>query len=354
LSDADIFKAQFYKLFTALNKKNDFIAKWKDLESLCEEIFHPIYGTPMDELFTRYMYYERAKLGIKSSTTEALRKFYEKDNYAILKKEETFENLIDLANFWKAVDLQDAERFSLDILRLLFILNYAPNGMWANLVSVYYMTYKDVSGQLDETSFANFLKKVIGFVWTYAVTNPGVNALRTPIFAEMVNIINNIEVEFAEFKFEEIAVRNTLSNYYYGNNRAITKSMITWWAFQDEQQELIPLETKLEIEHIFAKNRQEIERSLKNPKNIESLGNKCLLEKRVNIRASDYRFADKKKYYYGFTNSKGQIKEGTKIYELIKLSDTQLDFAENDITKGNESILESFIAYLKDNQLLKE
>ena len=79
-----------------------------------------------------------------------------------------------------------------------------------------------------------------------------------------------------------------------------------------------------------------------------------MLEKRVNIRASDYRFADKKKYYYGFTNSKGQIKEGTKIYELIKLSDTQLDFAENDITKRKESILESFIAYLKDNHLLKE
>lgn len=354
LSDADIFKAQFYKLFTALNKKNEFIAKWKDLESLCEDIFHPIYGTPMDELFTRYMYYERAKLGIKSSTTEALRKFYEKDNYAILKKEETFESLIDLANFWKAIDLQDPERFSLDILRLLFILNYAPNGMWANLVSVYYMTYKDASGQLDEAAFVSFLKKVIGFVWTYAVTNPGVNALRTPIFAEMLNIINNIEVEFTDFKFEESTVRNTLSNYYYGNNRAITKSMITWWAFQDEQQELIPLETKLEIEHIFAKNRQEIERSLKNPKNIESLGNKCLLEKRVNIRASDYRFADKKKYYYGFTNSKGQIKEGTKIHELINLSDTQHDFAENDITKRNESILESFIAYLKDNHLLKE
>ena len=35
----------------------------------------------MDELFTRYMYYERSCLKIKSSTTEALRKFYEKDSY---------------------------------------------------------------------------------------------------------------------------------------------------------------------------------------------------------------------------------------------------------------------------------
>ena len=32
-----------------------------------QKFFHPIAGTAMDEIFTRYMY-ERAKQGIKSST----------------------------------------------------------------------------------------------------------------------------------------------------------------------------------------------------------------------------------------------------------------------------------------------
>lgn len=59
-----------------MGKKEEFIAQWKKLEELCERIFHPISGTPMDELFTRYMYFVRAKMGIVSSTTEALRKFY--------------------------------------------------------------------------------------------------------------------------------------------------------------------------------------------------------------------------------------------------------------------------------------
>ena len=83
----------------------------------------------MDELFTRYMYYERAKNGIKSSTTEALRKFYEKDGYSLLKKDETFENLNVLATFWNDVSNQSIERFSDKVLRRLFVLNYAPNGM---------------------------------------------------------------------------------------------------------------------------------------------------------------------------------------------------------------------------------
>ena len=56
--------------------------------------------------------------------------------------------------------------------------------------------------------------------------------------------------------------------------------------------------------------------TLLDPNNVESLGNKALLEKRINIRASDYRFDDKKKYYEGFTNTKGQAKEGTGIIEL--------------------------------------
>jgi uncharacterized protein with ParB-like and HNH nuclease domain len=148
LSDADIFKAQFYKFYGDKGEKDNFIDEWKALEGICIKIFHPITGTPMDELFARYMYYVRAKLGIKSSTTEALRKFYERDKYSLLKKEETFENLKTLTNFWKDVAEQNDERFSIDVLKKLFVLNYAPNGMWNYFVSVYFMHNKDEEGKL--------------------------------------------------------------------------------------------------------------------------------------------------------------------------------------------------------------
>ena len=55
-------------------------------KDICEKIFHPITGTAMDELFTRYMYYERSLQKNKSTTTEALRKFYEKNTYSLLKR----------------------------------------------------------------------------------------------------------------------------------------------------------------------------------------------------------------------------------------------------------------------------
>ena len=106
------------------------------------------------------MYYERAKKGIKLSTTEALRRFYERDGYVLLKNNETFENLIDLANFWNDVYDQNVERFSEDVLKRLYVLNYAPNGMWTYIVSVYYITNRDDNGMLDDEEFNQFLSKI--------------------------------------------------------------------------------------------------------------------------------------------------------------------------------------------------
>lgn len=351
LSDSDIFKAQFYKFFSSIGKKDYFIKNWKDLEELCNKIFHPISGTPMDELFTRYMYYERSKQGIKSSTTEALRKFYEKNSYSLLKNEKTFENLRDLADFWNDVSNQSKDRFSDKILRKLFVLNYAPNGMWYYFVSVYYMHNRDNEGNLDDDAFYIFLEKITAFIWTYAVTNPGVNMLRTPVYAEMVNIVNNKPVLFEDFKFDTSSVKTAFLNFSFNNGRPITKSMLAWWAFIDDSQELLSLETVFEIEHIYAKSRQDKENSLKNAKDLEALGNKAFLEKRINIRASDYQFKDKKKYYNGYFNSRNQEKKGTKINELLRLAKNNDDFVESDIIKRTNDMIDRFIQYIVQNGL---
>ena len=86
LSDADIFKSQFYKYYASIGQKDDFIKKWKELEFLSSEAFKGVKGNSTDELFTRYMYYRRAIKGNTDSTRTGLRKFYERDNYVILKE----------------------------------------------------------------------------------------------------------------------------------------------------------------------------------------------------------------------------------------------------------------------------
>ena len=272
---------------------------------------------------------------------------------ALLKDTNTLTELIVLAEFWEDVSNQDTERFSNRVLKRFFVLNYAPNGMWTYFVSVYFMQNKDDEGLLDDEKFYTFLQKITGFIWTYAITNPGVNALRTPVYAEMVNIVNDKPVEFSKYKFDADTIRSIFDNFSFNNARPITKAMIAWWAYQNDKQPLLSLETTFEIEHIYARNRNEKENSLTDARNVESLGNKALLEKRINIRASDYRFADKKKYYEGFTNSKGQVKEGTGVVELLDLTATSTDFTENDIIDRYKKMIDCFINYLQKNGLLK-
>lgn len=355
LSDSDIFKAQFYQYYKQKSEddRDEFIKDWKKLEETCEKIFHPITGTPMDDLFTRYMYFIRAKRdNNKSSTTESLRRFYERDKYSVLKQDDTFENLKDLAQFWEDITDQNRERFSEDVLKKLFILNYAPNSMWNYFISVYYLANRTEDGKLGDEDFKMFLDRTIAFIWGYAIMHPGVNALRTPIFAEMLNIVNLNEVTFSDFKFDKEQTRSAILIYDFKNGRPITKSMLALRMMLNKEQLYPKLSQQFDIEHIYPRKRQENEKGLSNNRQIDLLGNKSLLEKRINIRASDYRFEDKIKYYQGFDNSRGQRIGGTENLELKNISNVYKKFGEKEIVERTNLFIDDFMNLLDKNGLI--
>lgn len=352
LSDADIFKAQFYKYYGDKGEKQTFIENWKSLEQAANDIFRPAAGmTPMDDLFARYMYYLRAKEGNKDTTTESLRRFYSKDKFARLRNDTAIDNLSSLVNFWQNVAEQDNNYFTADVIRLLFILNNAPNGMWQYLLSVYFLANRDVDGNLDNNRLREFLSRIIAFVWGYAIQRPGVNALRTPIYDEMVNIVNGQFNNFQKYRFDPVSLRNNMDNFEFTNQRSITRSMLTWYAFTFDGQTTPSLRQKFDIEHIYPRQRQKMEHGLSNDKLLDSLGNKVLLEQSINIKASDYHFADKKKFYMGEMR-RGADKKPSEIIELHQI--VQLpDFTEQTIIERNRRIINRFIAYLANEHLLQ-
>ncbi len=332
LSDTDILKAKFYKFYSEdEEKKENFIKEWKILEELCEKIFHPQKGiSPLEELFTTYMYYLKAKNGSRTTSFKSLRKFYEQGNYKYL-QDETFEDLKSLADFWKNIYSRNYNRFSERVLRQLYILEYSPYAIWRHAVSAYFLVYKE-----NMKLLANSIYK------------PGVGSIRQPIHNEIVNLYEKKLVEFKGFKFDEVTMTAKRKELVFSNQRQITRAMLAWWAFRDEEQELPPIGTKLEIEHIYAKSQKE---NLGNESNVELLGNKSLLESNINIQASDYRFADKRKYYLGQKRNKKR-QTGTSILELQNLAETHKDFTEDDIIERNEKIFDAFIEYLRENNLL--
>ena len=116
------------------------------------------------------------------------------------------------------------------------------------------------------------------------------------------------------------------------------------------------LDTTLDIEHIYAKKRYELSKELSNEEYLELIGNKSLLERRINIRAADYKFSDKCMYYTGQVfNKKGEQSKPTEVEELLSLVDKYNDseFNEKDIIERNREILNNFISYVEDNNLIK-
>jgi hypothetical protein len=180
-----------------------------------------------------------------------------------------------------------------------------------------------------------------------------VNALRTPVYAEMLKVYSKQQCNFADFKFDRAHIRRVLENYKFTNNRTVTRSLITWYAFTFDEQERPSLGSgSFDIEHIYAKERNNKENKLQNPDNLEELGNKILLEKSINIRAADYKFQDKKRYYNGYTDAKGKAHPASMIAEYNELTKKD-DFTEDDIIERDKRIHDKFIDYLNVEGLLK-
>ncbi len=293
------------------------------------------------------MHYERAMLGLKDTTQEGLRSFYEKDNYRLLRVDHkrVFANLLSLADFWNKIDNQDEAYFSERVLKRLFVLNYAPNAAWTLITSVYFMSNKATNGTLDEEKFYSFLGKITAFIWATTILDPGVSYLRTPLYKEMLRIVNGQEVTFEAYRFNADNLLAAMQKYKFSGKKRMTRSMLAWWTMLDKEQSVPLLTTIFETEHLSKKGKTV------NPDTYEMLGNKSLLERRIKGTISpSFDFADKKIYYTGKASLR---RPGTQIHELLELAGTKSNFNVKDISQRTKRILEAFINFLADNSLTK-
>ena len=339
LSDTDIFKAEMYKY---VENKTAFVEKWKELEEKSKDCFTSA-NNPMDELFTNYMYFLRAKEGNVKTTTIALRKYFEKDKYSALKKDDTLDDLEVLVDFWNKVNGLH-EDFSDEVRKRLYVLKYAPNRMWTNFASVYYMHNRDNFFENKQDDFKEFLDKSIAFFWGAVVNGTSLGSIKNPIFKAMKDIVDDNEITLTEFSEE--GIKSSLEYYDFRNGRPITKAMLTWWAVI-ENGENLDLRKEYDIEHIYAKKLYDDIGGLKDKKTLELLGNKSLLEKRINVRVSDNWFEVKCTMKNGYNAS--VIKE---MQEMANVYGKR--FEEKDILSRNEEIHNAFLKFLKTNGILFE
>ena len=357
LSDSDIFKSVLFQANKATpDKGEDFIKCWRRFEGDCRTAFWWAKGSATDEAFSQYMYYLRACNGITDVTTRGMRSFYRdfgvadggrRSGFEVLKKENTFADIQRLVAFWNRVAKFDSSLGG-SAIKQLWILRFAPNRMWTYFVSVYFLS--NGIADIEEEPFAEFLHKICIYSIAYAIYRPGVNQLRKPFYREMVKLANGQDVDFAEDKLAREKLMSDVKTYQFLNGRPVTKSMLVWYAFSDPSQ-LVPADAgkvKYDIEHIYAKKRQAVEHGLSDEAMLDAIGNKSILERTINVRATDYPWNVKRKIYRG--EWEGWMR--SHVCDLVRLAELP-DFTEASIVKRTSEILDQFVGAVAKEGLLK-
>jgi uncharacterized protein with ParB-like and HNH nuclease domain len=352
LSDSDIFKAQLYKYYSGNNKQDYFIQQWQELSETCDDVAksNKSNQNTIDEIFTLYMYWLRAKNGIKDTTVPGLRNFFEQNKYEKLKNDKTIEDVISLSNFWKILLNKvtiNSIGVSEEALKYVHSLENMPNVFWKYNLTVYFFANKNENDKLDENKFSEYVKKTCAYCFVSYITKPGLNYIKNASILAFVDIANKQQFKYPTFDREDFSRG---FHTIYTQSKLMIKSVLIWEAYQIPEQSLIAKNTKLEIEHILPKNwqsgnykewnRNEAEEYL------DKIGNKILLDKKTNIQAGDGFFGKKKEKWY----KNSPIKVANKIVDEYPHN----DWIKADIESREHTLFSKFVEFAKNYGIIVE
>jgi uncharacterized protein with ParB-like and HNH nuclease domain len=349
LNDVDIFKATIYKNKTTDEEKNNFIMEWKDILNNCKKI-----NLNLDFIFRNYMFILRAEDGDKSIES-AIREYFngklkDKD---LLKK---INSLIDIFNMKEICIAYDKTKINKDnefyskiekdrnikIQQYLHILKYYTNYYSDYVVTVFcYYKYNEIN---FVESFELFLSKLIAFLFYCFIYTKASNTIKVSIYEIMAEIVEKKDINtifkdvFDKVKLDIKNLRENIDNSY---NNKITRGLLLLNSYLQQGEKLI--DDDFEIEHIFP-------RSWKKAYNykqlgytddivnefLEKLGNKTIIESKINRKIKNYSFDSKKEEY-----------KESKINEIRKIEENS-KWYKKEVEKRNEEIIDRLYNFFEE------
>lgn len=328
LSDADIFKAKIYN-HLSIEKKQEFIERWKDLDQECTLI-----GESIQSLFTYYMFHVRATENDSKTTTPGVRKYFLENKCVRLYQDNLLDDLFLLLRLRKVIRKAtpiDDESWSVNpqILKMLNILSFYPNEFAKYPINTFYLVHhKTVTFEHD---FEVFLKRLSRDLVLRFVLQPSVNSVKLMVVKTNVAIVHNSRPPFEDFTFDEESVKSLITTPH----TKVTRMLLLMLAYE-QQDELLP--ASWEIEHIIPQKwrtnyfenfpEEEIKQT------IEQFGNKIPFEKTLNIVAGNGYFSKKQKEY-----------RNSSITITKQLGDIHCDdWGILDIKKRNDKVIQEIMS----------
>ena len=364
LSVSDIFKGLIYQSKENKEQRELFAKEWKSLET---QIGNSPYlkNENMGFLFTQYEHIIRALHNEVDTVIPSPLEFFTKKDKAnskskkvnfganddMLVKDETLDNIKELANFWS----NPKEYMSYEAQKYFDILSIFQNRLWQMVLSMCFYEYKPEKNPIDSNIFDEVLPQIVsycaigliygkggnaGLFWGFMKANINIKEKKDKIFESSLNISNlampKLEY-FLDFSTKALPkqIRFILSIYVliYDNKQE-------WeWNHNKKNYSVI----KGEIEHIFPQKWQNTNYNSWNiedaKKYLEQIGNKMLIEKKINIEAGNGYFGKKKEKY-----------KDSKFLEAKELANyPKDDWLKEDIEKRNEEIYERLKEFFAKN-----
>jgi len=294
LADSDIFKAQIYRNKETETKRKDFTNTWKELTQICRQ-----GNLTIDDVFRYYSHVLRGRNNDKSKEV-GLRKFYAEENYKRLKTDNVMNEIMDLANFWRYVnvEVQPDEDISYIISsearKHLHCLNHYPNEFWKYATSVFFL--KNIESQSFDQDFISMLKKLISFLFVKFIDAPTVNAIKDDIYSSCISLNNDNKLQF-RLSFNEESLMQQIDDHA---SSRLSRALLLLDAYLNTNQ-LSVIPYTFDIEHIFPKKWQDTNYNGWNFADalsyLDRFGNKIVFEKKLNIQAGNGYFGIKKQKY---------------------------------------------------------
>jgi hypothetical protein len=297
LGDADIFKAELFKpVMTDNQSKKDLIKRWNALNK----------NNKIDSLFRDYMHVLRAERD-DIGREIGMRKYFTASKTGI-----------DF-NDWKSVlaslEKLNSENMDFDgnvsiyTMNMWSLLEYIPNEYCQYPVKVFW--YKNailkdgfsVLPKSKEKELQDLITRTVRYYYLYAVAYNAVNTVKDTTYKVCKAIAHEEDyLEEYKAKYNEVFIdfERKILEYKYGRCRRGLILLLAVLNKEQDQQKIYDLQ-KWDIEHILPQkggyNNYNGWTEEQYDEKLSTLGNLVMLEKELNIKASNEFFKKKKNEY---------------------------------------------------------
>jgi uncharacterized protein with ParB-like and HNH nuclease domain len=322
LSSVDILKSTLMQKLSDEDRKI-FKANWEKVKAKLEA-----EELSFDNLFNIYLYFLKATNPKTTLHKELLSTFKSEDSLQLIHKLENFAD--------SYIEVRQLEN------NYFYCLKYLRH-------SIYWESILTTAKYVEYENFDELLKLLVAYYYQNWIIGATVARIKQPSFNilkalkrkatinEIKSILEkNLENYSTTDKYNEVIAQVGVYGYKWTKPVLL---LLEYFSKDDSNQNFIPLDKKIEVEHILPITIEEkygwqnVFTEEERDEYTNALGNLTLLSKRKNIQARNYAFLEKKKAYKYKDNVTTSLKLTTDVSDNEKWTSVEISKRQEKLIK---------------------